>query len=504
MQADINKTDTVSVMDFGAFGDGMADDAQAIQRAINSGARHVTIPPGIYNISDPIRPKPNQCLEISGTIRISDAVIQNLQQDVQPGDSKVVVANGSAYVVGQEVTLYDEQLPIHLIDWAINPDGLQPVRGATYQTRRVNAGHARITAICENTLQLDAASIRSYRRDHKACLATQHSAILIEHNNVRICGTGVIDGNKQNQLDAEPCPLDRRNQEESTAGCCIKVVAEQPLSGIIIEDITLQNAILHNLSLGVHNSARFPGCVVIDSIIRRIHSMYAHDKNIVIGRCSNCRVVENVAAYAEFEDGIVLHQVADDRVLAASNILIHSNRCIGNARNGLHVGANMHNIHLSDNICSTNGFNLVLNGDDCTSTGDTVIGYNGRLFPLDKRRPSVLVSGRRITIKNLQVFDSYSVALGISGESITVADSMIANPQTDQKVSEAVGISVSPGSACEKSLYPATGLLPVIMARQENYCADAVRIYHTNIKGFHTSISIDKTARNISMNDPLT
>jgi hypothetical protein len=70
---------------------------------------------------------------------------------------------------------------------------------------------------------------------------------------------------------------------------------------------------------------------------------------------------------------------------------------------------------------------LVLNGDDCTSTNDTVIGCNGRLFPLDRRRPGVQVAGRRIAIRNLQVFDSHSVARGISGESITIADSLIVN-----------------------------------------------------------------------------
>lgn len=488
---------SVSVLDYGVVGDGIADDAHAIQQALSSGARHVIVPPGTYSICRPIRPLPNQCLEINGTIRISDSVIQNLMRDVQPGDTEVVVTDGSAYAVGQEVTLYDEQLPIHLIDWVEHPKGVKLRYGATYQTRRVNAGHASIMAICDNTLHLDAASCRSYRREYKACLGTQHSAVLIECDHIRICGTGIIDGNKQNQLDAQPCLLEKGNQEENAAGCCIKVVSERPLTGIIIEDITLQNAILHNLSLGVHNSAHFPDCVVRNSLIRRVRSLYAHDKNIVIGRCHNCCIENNVASFSEFEDGIVLHQVADDHIQAARDIQIRGNSCIGNARSGLHVGANMQNIHLSDNICSANGFNLVLNGDDCTSTNDTVIGYNGRLFPLDQRRPSVLVSGRRIKIQNLQIFDSYSIALGISGESITVTDSLIANHSTYQKVSETEGISISPGSACAKALYPATGLLPVIMARQAACCAENISILQTNVNGYHTPIVIDKTARNV-------
>ncbi len=496
------RPDTISVLDFGAVGDGVADDAPAIQQALDTDARHVLVPPGIYTLRRPLRPRSNQCLEINGILRIADYVIQTLRQDVRPGDTEVIVTKGSAYAVGQEVTLHDEQLPIHLIDWVQHSEGERPRHGATFQTRRVHAGHARIVAIRGNTLHLDAASGRSYRCEDKACLATQHSAILIEHSQVRIGGTGTIDGNKHNQLDAQPGPLEQTGGEENTAGCCIKVAAAQPLEGIVIENITLQNAILHNLSVGVHNNSHFPDCVVSNSIIRGVHSLYAHDKNIAIGRCRNCQILDNVAAFAEFEDGIVLHQVPDDRLQAAGEILIRGNRCIGNARNGLHVGANMHNIHLNGNVCGANGFNLVLNGDDCTSTDDTVTGSNGRLFPLDRQRPGVLVAGRRITIHNLQVFNSRSVALGISGESVTVTGSLIANQSTgNDRTAGTTGISVSPGSACDESLYPATGLLPVLLPRQADCCADGILVEQTHVQGFDTAITIDKTARNVVCED---
>ena len=42
----------VSVVDFGAFGDGFHDDYNAIQSALHSGAREVQIPIGTYNISN--------------------------------------------------------------------------------------------------------------------------------------------------------------------------------------------------------------------------------------------------------------------------------------------------------------------------------------------------------------------------------------------------------------------------------------------------------------------
>jgi polygalacturonase len=40
--------DTVSVKDFGAVGDGVADDTVAIQAAFNSGASHIYYPTGVY------------------------------------------------------------------------------------------------------------------------------------------------------------------------------------------------------------------------------------------------------------------------------------------------------------------------------------------------------------------------------------------------------------------------------------------------------------------------
>ena len=42
----------VSVLDFGAYGDGFHDDYQAIQSALHSGATEVHIPIGTYNISE--------------------------------------------------------------------------------------------------------------------------------------------------------------------------------------------------------------------------------------------------------------------------------------------------------------------------------------------------------------------------------------------------------------------------------------------------------------------
>lgn len=46
--------DVVSVRDFGAVGDGVADDTAAIQNAINSGSKNVYLPAGTYRITSPL------------------------------------------------------------------------------------------------------------------------------------------------------------------------------------------------------------------------------------------------------------------------------------------------------------------------------------------------------------------------------------------------------------------------------------------------------------------
>jgi hypothetical protein len=58
--------ETVSVKDFGAVGDGVADDTAAIQAALDSGAAHIAFPPGAYALSDAIEPYSGQVLEGSG------------------------------------------------------------------------------------------------------------------------------------------------------------------------------------------------------------------------------------------------------------------------------------------------------------------------------------------------------------------------------------------------------------------------------------------------------
>jgi hypothetical protein len=58
--------ETVSVMDFGAVGDGVADDQPAIQAALNSGFGVILLPKGTYKLLTPIRMGNNRVLRGEG------------------------------------------------------------------------------------------------------------------------------------------------------------------------------------------------------------------------------------------------------------------------------------------------------------------------------------------------------------------------------------------------------------------------------------------------------
>lgn len=89
--------DVVNVRDFGAVGDGVTDDAAAIQAAIDSGAARVYLPKGTYILGTPLllRSGVTQGLEIVGESRTNTIL--------QPGanDIKAAPINQNALIINQ-------------------------------------------------------------------------------------------------------------------------------------------------------------------------------------------------------------------------------------------------------------------------------------------------------------------------------------------------------------------------------------------------------------------
>ncbi|HYF34441.1 MAG TPA: glycosyl hydrolase family 28-related protein [Prosthecobacter sp.] len=403
----------VSVMEFGAKGDGKADDTRAIQAALETG-RNVVIPEGIFRITNSLEPKANQVIELVGTVRISDSNIQPLTADAAAGQPSFTVADASGYYVGQWVGLGAEDLKIQ--------------GGGKIKVRREGGDCAKIVKIEGNTISFERPLRRDYLVKANARVGTQPSAFLITTPGVRIHGTGVIDGNRKNQFDFAPAdmtPGKWSRGEETRAGCGITVDSYlEPIDHIRIEGITIQDCILHNISL---YRARH-------SMISRVTCLRAHDKNILLRYCEYSQLIGNQCLDSEFEDGIIFY-TGNHHCVAQGNI------CARNARLGVAVNAFQTGILLSGNVCKDNPANLTLRGDFCSSTGDFCGGKGGVVIEGRGNQVNGLVSLCPINISSTDLNYTGGIVSGTE-EAPLQAGMQVARTTDDRRTALVDGVRI--------------------------------------------------------------
>ena len=91
-----------NVKDFGAFGDNLHDDREALQAALFSGDKEILIPQGIYHISDTLYVPSNTTILADPTAKIvltggkrkhrGDFLLSN--SDVENGNRNITVIGG--------------------------------------------------------------------------------------------------------------------------------------------------------------------------------------------------------------------------------------------------------------------------------------------------------------------------------------------------------------------------------------------------------------------------
>lgn len=112
----------VSVRDFGALGNGIANDAPAFQKALDAGARVVTVPYGQYRIGSPLKIGSCTMLEAhpSATIRLGDHVCVRrgqylLSNKEEKGGSRNIELRGGIWdgnnIGNPRGELFDSQSP---------------------------------------------------------------------------------------------------------------------------------------------------------------------------------------------------------------------------------------------------------------------------------------------------------------------------------------------------------------------------------------------------------
>lgn len=389
----------VSIVDFGARGDGQGDDTVAIQNALDSGALRVVMPEGCYLIRRALRPAAGQCVVLDGTLKVADAERSPLAADVLSGETRVRVEDASGFQVGDSISIHDDNLPI---------------QGGGRKVRRERAGHAEVVAIAGNELELDRRALRNFSISANGFVARQNGAIWIRHGGVRISGSGTIDGNYAHQLNAAPGFLDVQRSEVHQAASGITVRGEGWIDGVLIEGITIKDFTLHGVSLNRTEMGTVRGVTVRG----------VHDKSIALAHCQDCRIVGNICRDSIFEDGIMLHQVSDPAE-HCRRIFIEGNLCRNNPRFGIHVGTGHCDIHLANNLCIENGLNLSIYGDHCTSTADVACGTTDRLFLATVYRPNVLLAGSHLSVSNLSARGTRFVGVEICGQAIQLNGGVI-------------------------------------------------------------------------------
>lgn len=127
---------SVNIKEFGALGDGIADDYLAVQSALDSGAEEVIIPQGIYCISDTLKVRSNTRILADRTAKLvmksdkrkkrGDFLLSNA--DVENGDRNIEIIGGiwdgnNTAVQNRKPDLFDENGYSGAVLNIVNVDG---------------------------------------------------------------------------------------------------------------------------------------------------------------------------------------------------------------------------------------------------------------------------------------------------------------------------------------------------------------------------------------------
>lgn len=269
---------------FGAVGDGLIDNAEAIQAAVDSEYNYITIGQGledVYIISKPINVPSYKTVEIHGTVKIQDGHQDLLLADVAIGATSVTVSGASTkYYPGQQVCISGTNRAIQ--------------GGGTGQTRRT-ASAMTILSVAGNTITFTEPLDYAYTTAQAATIGHCQSVFIVQDSvNVVFRGKGIVDQNKANQYDIEPVTVSGTIAEAVKFGCAITLNDSENIN---VEGITAQNSVLHNLH------AKYVDHLTVDDFT----TLDAHDKNILLWFCNNFHITNVTTIGAVYEDGLILH-----------------------------------------------------------------------------------------------------------------------------------------------------------------------------------------------------
>lgn len=349
--------------------DDLGGDAEAnytkYQALINSGDLTLVTGYNEYDVialSQPLSIPSNRTITINCELRIKDGTIVNLTQNVTAGDTVIHVDSVDGFNIGEWV--------------AIGDDLLQQCGGI--QTRRF-ASCGRITEIGENTITIHAASRYDVSAGDNGQLGHAQSVLLIdEKENVTINGTGIINGNWENQYDKEPV---NAVSEEQKMFCGISSVLS---NGTVIDGaLLIKNAGTHGISM-VGDMAI--ASRVSDCVIKNVTCDRNHDKNILLVSTDGVEISDVTCTNSPFEDGIIFY-------LNNINMVVSRVTCLNNVRNDFTINSN--------GVCNGVFNDIIAIKTSISSSSLVVNGLTNSHLRID----SSYSGGNDIIINNYEVSD---------------------------------------------------------------------------------------------------
>jgi len=353
----LDANDYVEIYDYSALGaeaDAIAN-FNTIQAGINAG--DYTIGKHKYEvkkISQPIVVPEGRTLTVNCELKIKNATTVDISSNVTAGDTVINVASVDGFHAGEWVCLSDDDQTLQ--------------GGSTGQTRR-RAHAAIISEVGESTITIDRACIYNLATASNAKLGHNQSVILLDNkNNVTINGTGVINGNWQNQYDVEPY---NASGEEVRAYCGISIFESNGcnVKGTETNHLTFRNAGMHSVAIR-GNTAKTKGN---NNTVQYVTSWKAHDKGVLAYYTDGTIIRNYVGKYSIFEDGITIYQHNTNYTIEDVNVIMNNRTgiALSGAENSGTSVVNRINA-LSDNILISS---FGLTATDLTLRGDYAIMY---------------------------------------------------------------------------------------------------------------------------------
>ncbi len=409
----------IDVNNFGATGDGETDDFAAIQALINKTGPGSTIRIGhdredVYFLSQPLIFKSDIDYIIDGTIKIQDGDTVLLTADTSIGENTLTIAieDVSKFAVGQWVSATDDMV-------TFESAGTEYVRELQYGWGGV------ITDITGNVITLEGTCNYNLDVSENAKMGHSQGCIIIQNaENITVSGSGLINGNRYNQIPVLPSTSLSLHGHWEHQRCAMSFVIWNS-HYITLDGLTIEDGRVHSLSI---SSVNLGGNKTWNSniLLKNLKVNTGHDKNILVRFTEYMTVkdCESTGNYETWEDGLIFY--SDCEHCEVDGFIARTNKRSGICTNNVVNNISVKNIHTLGNSTRTgNGVSLMgqfITAEDILVEDTFAIG--GAYTTTDLVATNIIVESNQLPRTTYLRHDRI---VGITGQRITLNNFIMRN-----------------------------------------------------------------------------